>query len=97
MAAESEAKLVARQWTALLRMDSYGFLVSRYLNRSFHREALGPSGTLYDVEVQAFWDSVGDPGGNLRVMVGVDEGGRGPRSLATDDFVLAPDGTFVGE
>jgi hypothetical protein len=96
MSADSEAKFVARQQTALLRMDSYGFLVSRYLDRSVHREALGASGTLYDVEIQAFWDSVGQPG-NLRVMVGVDAGGHGPRSLATDDFILAPDGTFVGE
>jgi hypothetical protein len=47
-------------------------------------------------EVNVFWDD--RKGGNLRVIV--DAWIRGfvmGRTLAKDDFILAPDGSFVGE
>jgi hypothetical protein len=46
---------------------------------------------------KAFWDSVRTPG-KLRVLVSVDSGpDRRARRLVTEDFILAPDGSFVGE
>lgn len=48
-------------------------------------------------EVQVFWDAEPRQAkGNLRVMVDIwnDAGGR---PLATDDFIRAPDGSFVDE
>ena len=47
-------------------------------------------------EVQAVWDKVRESG-NLRVLVAVDSKRRGARRLTTEDFILAPDGSFVGE
>jgi len=46
--------------------------------------------------VQAFWDSPRQPG-NLRVIVAIDDGGwRAFRPLSAD-FIVASDGSFVGE
>jgi len=55
---------------------------------------VGPSGKRYQVEVQAFWDS-GRPG-NLRVMASIDDGGLSAFRPLCKDFIIAPDGTFIG-
>jgi len=54
-----------------------------------------PSGTEYQIEVEAFWDR--KPEGDLRVMVLIDDGGWSAFTPMSDDFIVAPDGTFVGE
>ena len=47
-------------------------------------------------ETYVFWDS--DEGGPLRVMVDICEPKRGVvPSIASDDFIRAPDGSFIGE
>jgi hypothetical protein len=58
-------------------------------------EVRGPSGASYQIEVEAVWDD--KAGGNLRVRVHIDD--RGLRAFAplTDDFIVAPNGSFVGE
>lgn len=92
---EREARLVAEKIVESLRAEEYQILVDRYLNKAEHTEVVGESGTGYQVEVEAFWDSIGP--GNLRVMVAIDDGGwRALRPLSTD-FIVAPDGSFVGE
>ena len=47
-------------------------------------------------EVEAFWDDPRKGAGDLRVIVAIwnDAGGR---ALASDAFIRAPDGSFVGE
>ncbi len=55
----------------------------------------GPSGATYQVEIEAFWDS-GRPG-NLRVMAAIDDGGLSSFRPLCRDFILAPDGRFIGE
>jgi hypothetical protein len=55
----------------------------------------GPSGTRYQIEIQAVWDD--RKGGDLRVIGSIDDGGwRALRPLSSD-FIVRPDGTFVGE
>ena len=54
----------------------------------------GPDGE-YQMETQAFWD--GKPGGNIRVMVGIDGPGISSLNFHMEDFIIAPDGSFVGE
>ncbi len=55
-----------------------------------------PDGSDFQIEIEAFWD--GKPDGDIRVMGGVDDGGfRSAFSPLSDDFVVAPDGSFVGE
>ena len=82
---------------AELRRQPYGTLVARYLKESDNRTVVAESGVEYQVEVQAFWDRPRHPG-NLRVIIGVDDGGwRSSFSPLSTAFIVAPDGTFVGE
>lgn len=55
----------------------------------------GLSGTAYQVETHALWDD--GVGGNIRVLISIDD--RGLRSLMPicTDFIIAQDGSFVGE
>jgi hypothetical protein len=55
----------------------------------------GKDGTGYQLEIQVFWDD--QPGGNLRVMGSIDDGGLRAFVPLTEDFIVAPDGSFVGE
>jgi hypothetical protein len=58
-------------------------------------EATAPSGKRYQIEVMAVWDD--RKGNNLRVFVAIDDGGLSAYSPLTVDFIVAPDGRFVGE
>jgi hypothetical protein len=86
---------VAADVLAPLRALPYDVLVARFLDKDESRTVEGPSGVMYNVEVQAFWDS-GKPG-NLRVMASVDDGGWRAFRPVCDDFILSPDGSFIGE
>ncbi len=59
-------------------------------------ELTGSSGTTYQLETQAFWDS-GRPGKNLRVLVSIDDGGIRAFAPMSGDFIISPDGVFIGE
>ena len=58
-------------------------------------ELAGASGAKYQVEVEAFWDA--RRGGNIHVLGSIDDGGIRAFMPLTSDFILAPDGHFVGE
>jgi len=90
-----EAEVLLHDFTARLRHRSYDRLVARYLNQSEHHSIGGPSGTEYQLEVQAWWDD-GQPG-NMRVIVAIDDGGWSAFKPMSIDFIMAPDGSFVGE
>jgi hypothetical protein len=90
-----EGRALAEAALSRLRGMTYGDLVDRFLNAADHEEVVGPSGTTYQIEIDAFWDS-GKPG-DLRVTVAVDDGGLRAFAPLTTDFIIAPDGTFVGE
>ena len=49
----------------------------------------------YQGEIRVFWDA--EPDGAIRVMASIDDGGWRAFVPLTEDFILAPDGTFVGE
>ena len=93
---EAEAKGILAQQIERLRSMSYAGL-QRFVKDEEHLEVKGESGVVYQVEVQALWDD-GRPGGNLRVMVSIDDG-RGWRAFKplTSGFIVAPDGSLVGE
>lgn len=92
---KAEAKEVAQPIVDRLRELTYQELVGRFLDSCEHHQALGASGTEYQIETQAFWDS-GEPG-NLRVLVLIDDGGWKAFSPLCFDFIKAPDESFVGE
>jgi hypothetical protein len=93
---DEEAKRVLDGVVAELRREPYRTLVALYLHESDERTVVAESGFQYQVEVQAFWDSP-HQAGDLRVIIAIDDGGwRAFRPLSTD-FIVASDGSFVGE
>jgi hypothetical protein len=89
-----EATAVLQSHLARYRGESYAALW-RLLGAPETADVRGPSGTSYQIEVQAAWDD--RPGGKLRVVGGIDD--RGWREFApmTRSFIVAPDGSLVGE
>ena len=56
-------------------------------------EVEGPDGVAYQVEVQALWDS--EPGGLLRVIASIDDGGfRSSLRPVVDGFLVHLDGAI---
>jgi hypothetical protein len=58
-------------------------------------ELHGPSGTWYQIEIQAVWDA--RKSGDLRVIGSIDDGTWRALRPRSSDFIVRPDGTFVGE
>lgn len=54
-----------------------------------------PSGHNYQVEIQAVWDD--RKRRNIRVVISVDDMGWRAFAPLSSDFIIAPDGSFVGE
>lgn len=81
---------------AELRREPYYTLVARYLSEPHQRTVVAESGVRFQVEVQAFWDTPRQPG-NLRVIVAIDDGGWSSFRPLSTDFIIASDGSFVGE
>jgi hypothetical protein len=98
MSSTEEERQVARDRISDLRSEPYDALIGTHLDRTSHQEVIAPSGARYDVQVQAFWDDPCKPG-HLRVRVAIDPipMSRRPHDLTFEDFILAPEGTFVGE
>jgi hypothetical protein len=65
------------------------------VSQSHRFEVIGESGTWYQGEVQVVWDD--KPDGAIRVMGSIDDGGWRAFVPLTEDFILAPDETFVDE
>jgi len=50
-----------------------------------------PSGEEYQIEIQAFWDDPRQPGGDLRVIASIDDGGFFSSLIPLSmDFILPP-------
>lgn len=92
---EAEARLILNQELERYRSRSYQELV-KLIDQSRTDQRTSPSGTIYQVEIEVFWD--GGPGGDLRVGGSIDDGSlRYASSPLCDDFIMAPDGSFIGE
>jgi hypothetical protein len=89
-----EAKSLIVQEIAKYRQISYKDLL-HFREEVDTYEVSSLSAEVYQIEVQAFWDS-GKPG-NLRVMVSIDGGGIPAWRPLTNGFILSPDGKFIGE
>jgi hypothetical protein len=55
----------------------------------------GPSGTEWHLQVEIFWDD--KPGGDIRVAAAVCGGPISCSFPKSTDFIIGPDGSFVGE
>jgi len=89
-----EALAVLEQHLGRYRSLTYAELLP-LLNEGVTLEVVGPGGTTYQIEIEAVWD--GEPGGDLRVFGMIDDGGWRAFAPLTSDFIICPDGTFVGE
>lgn len=94
MDSDRAVQLLERE-LASFRDESYAALVRRIPDRSLEYERSAADGTTYQVEVQFFWDD--QPGGNVRVMGSIDDGGWRALLPLTRSFIKAADGSFVGE
>ena len=90
----AEASSLLKDHLAAYRTHSYSELQTLF-GKPQVAELRSASGRSYQVEVEVFWD--GRPGGALRVRGSIDDGGRRALRPLSDDFILAPDGHFVGE
>ena len=92
---KAEAFDVLREELKNWRVRSYEQLAADVGGETFSRQAQGPSGTPYQLTVQVFWDT--KPHGNIRVLGCVDDGGWRAFLPLSDSFIVAPNGSFVGE
>lgn len=58
-------------------------------------EREGASGAAYQFEIEVFWDD--KPGGDVRVMGSIDDGGLRAFLPLCEAFIMSPSGRFVGE
>ncbi len=65
------------------------------MNAVSYRELRGRDGKEYQVQIEAFWD--GKKNGNVRVVAMVSGGGFSDFKPWCRDFIIAPDGSFIGE
>ena len=89
-----EAKSLLREALENYKKYSYAELQTR-LRQIDTFQVNGESGTQYQVEVQVFWDNKLQQ--NIRVMGSIDDGGWRAFFPLADSFIMAPDGSFVGE
>ena len=91
---KEEAERIANEVASRYRARPRDELL-RLLKKQDTFEAVGPSGTRYQLEVEAVWDD--RKGNNLRVFVEIDDGGPSAFHPLVTDFIVAPDGRFVDE
>jgi hypothetical protein len=91
--AEEATEILGRE-VRRLRELPYGEL-QRYLEPDAF-EVESPSGRTFQVEVTALWDD--RKRSNLRIIVAIDDSrGWRFRDYRSNDFIIAPDGSFIGE
>jgi hypothetical protein len=78
-----------------LRKLPYSELAALIGKQPETNEAVGGDGRVYQLEIMAFWDS--KKGKDVRLIVAADDGGPRACHPVTGDFIMRPDGTFVGE
>lgn len=95
---KAEARRLAVDALDPLRALSYGELVAEYLKRSDTVQVEGRDGVEYNLEVTAYWDDRKKR--TLRVLACVDDGSLRWGLFSTsvcEDFIIGPDGAFIGE
>jgi hypothetical protein len=70
------------------RRRRYNDLVSS-IGQCEHSTVPGPSGSEYQIQVEVHWND--QPGGHLRVLGAVDDGGLRALNPITHDFLVAPE------
>lgn len=91
---KAEAYKILLEHLQTYRNQQYSDLAERIKTQETS-SVIGPTGVKYQLEFQFFWDT--QPNGNLRVIGSIDDSGWSAFHPLSDDFIMAPDGSFVGE
>lgn len=91
---EIEARSILGQELSRYRQRSYSDLLS-LVDRIETLEYASPSGVTYQIEMQVFFDD--QSRGTLHIIGAIDDGRWRAFKPLCDDFIMAPDGSFVGE
>lgn len=91
---QAEAKQILSVELAKYRSKQYEEL-KRLIGEQDTCEITSATGKWYQLEFLAVWDS--RPNGNVRVIGTIDDGGVSAYKPLSDDFILSPDGKFIGE
>jgi hypothetical protein len=91
---KAEAEIVLREHLERFRKLSYSELL-RMIDGEEIIESVAPSGLLYQIEIQIFWDEKAK--GTIRVAGAIDDGGVSAFRPLCEDFIIRPDGSFAGE
>ena len=90
----AEAKALLQSHLQTYRARSYAELAA-LIDSVQVAQLAGAGGVEYQVEINFAWDD--RAGGNIRVIGSIDDGGWRAFIPLCDSFIMAPDGTFVGE
>jgi hypothetical protein len=77
------------------RQKPYSFWESLVEKEQITFEGTTESGREYQVEIDPIWDDKSK--GNIRVCFMIDDGGWRAYCPVGNSFIIAPDGSFVGE
>jgi hypothetical protein len=77
------------------RNRDYAFWLTHLSDDPIVSYPIADDGTHCCVEISIHWDD--EPDGNIRVVFSIDDGGWRAFIPVCDGFIIAPDGTFVGE
>ncbi len=91
---QEEAAAVLAEQLKRYRDKSYGALKA-LIGEVDAYDVTTPEGSWYQIEIQVFWDD--KPEGDIRVIGAIDDGGWRAFAPLGDDFIMAPDGSFVDE
>ncbi len=92
----ADARTVLSRELTKYRAKSYDELVG-LINKVETLAVTAPSGALYQLEFEATWDDPAKPNDVVRVFGSIDDGGFRAYSPLSDDFLMGPNGEFVGE
>jgi hypothetical protein len=84
---KAEAKILLDQHLEDYRKRAYDALVP-LVGQDSQTEIDGPSGVRYQVEVELFWDD--KPGGMIRVVASIDDGGLRAFVPLTQSLLVRP-------
>jgi hypothetical protein len=93
---KQEAASTLDEFLKQFRKHSYGELKQMVDAKTVEaKEAVGSSGTKYQIKIQAFWDD--KPGANIRVQGSIDDGGWRAFFPLIGGFIMSPDSSLIGE
>jgi hypothetical protein len=92
---KSEAVALADARLSELQREPYQKLVDRLLRKPHCEDVVALSGRRHQLEIEAHWDDRKKR--TLRVYVAVDDGGLRALMPLTRSFIIAPNGSFIGE